>query len=529
MLNLPRSLQMMLGQECLQFQDAAFADLIGRMQGGGGEALLWGAALASAALNEGHACLDLAAYAGRPVSELSGAADGREAQAAPRPVRLPELEAWLAALRAADRTVADAQGEATAPLPLVLDAAGRLYLHRYYQYEQKVANLLRARAEAVLPLPAGFDARLGVLLDLAFGPRAGRQKLACFLALTRRLLVLSGGPGTGKTHTMARLTALLVAAEPGLRVRLAAPTGKAANRMQESLREAKGRLPAELAARTAIPETAETLHRLLGVSADGRRYLRHRQNPVEAEVVIVDEASMIALPLMAALLEALPANCRLILLGDMDQLASVEPGAVLGDICRAGGGRDVFSPAVREAFATATGSAPADESLIWAEQSPLGDVLVALTESRRFPDTHPVARLSRAVQAATDEAGAETALAEFAAAAARGRRFVAGSGRTAPRRAGRGGGARLPAVAPGRNADGRLGRAAALSHPLRRPGWTVRRRDLEPSGRKDPFGGGGRETGGVRRPAAAGAYPSVLSPPAAHDHPQRLRPAIIQR
>lgn len=155
------------------------------------------------------------------------------------------------------------------------------------------------------------------------------------MALTRRISVISGGHGTGKTTTVAKLLAALIQMADGerCRIRLAAPTGKAAARLTESLGKALRQLPLTDEQKKRIPEDASTLHRLLGAQPGSQRLRHHAGNPLHLDVLVVDEASMIDLPMMSRLIDALPDHARVIFLGDRDQLASVEAGAVLGDIC----------------------------------------------------------------------------------------------------------------------------------------------------------------------------------------------------
>jgi exodeoxyribonuclease V alpha subunit len=237
------------------------------------------------------------------------------------------------------------------------------------------------------------------------------QKLACAVALRGRLSIITGGPGTGKTYTAARLLALLFAmseAPDRLRIALAAPTGKAAARLKQSIDSSlqelqQGLGPAlDLQLLTRRIGAARTLHALLGARPDTRRFQYHAGKALDVDVVIVDEASMVHLEMMAALLEALPADARLILLGDKDQLASVEAGAVLGDLCRDAAAGRYGSETVRYLLET-TGMRLPERYLSEQEPAPaLAQQTVMLRESRRFGG--PIGALARAVNDGADPA-----------------------------------------------------------------------------------------------------------------------------
>lgn len=272
----------------------------------------------------------------------------------------------------------DAVGQAGSNKPLIFDN-GRLYLQRYHQFETSVAASLIRLSESVskhLSEEASHQeqtqtAKLRSLLDQLFpanvlAPHAlttnvltnsedtapiDWQKVATATALGKKLSVITGGPGTGKTTTVTKLL-LLLQMESQQEIRLVAPTGKAAARLSESIKASKARLAKELSAHAnvidearnrnnkdfltalgRIPEEASTLHRLLGVIPNSPHFRHHQGNPLRLDLLIVDEASMVDLPMMYKLLSALPEHASLILLGDQDQLASVEAGAVLADIC----------------------------------------------------------------------------------------------------------------------------------------------------------------------------------------------------
>ena len=278
---------------------AHLARFLGAGETGDRRAAEMAAALACQATQAGHVCADLDHEAGwGPWAEQMDAA-----QRAAWRARLPDL----AIVGGADDWT-----------PLVWDGR-RLYLRRYWDYERQVAADLLARADAVVPLPAALEARLAELFADA------GQRHAARVALSRRLCLVSGGPGTGKTTTLARMLALMQAQAGSLplRIALAAPTGKAAARMAEAVRHAGA----------AVAVQAQTLHRLLGMRGDGSGFRHGRERPLALDVLVIDEASMIDLSLMAHLLAALPDSARLIMLGDRDQLAAVEAGAVFADLC----------------------------------------------------------------------------------------------------------------------------------------------------------------------------------------------------
>jgi len=303
--------------------DVHVASTLGRLCGESSDPVLLAAALAVRAVREGSVCLDLA--------EAHRSAGDVENPAALEALPWPEPLPWLAACSNSPLIAVGVEGPEDRPLRLV---DGLLYLDRYWHEEQLVRAELNTRTART---PPDVDTnRLRTALDRLFpDPSPDLQRLAVAACVTGWVTVVAGGPGTGKTTTIARLLAVLhETLDPPSRVALAAPTGKAAARMQEAVTEEFARL-AENAIQLPSSPPASTLHRLLGWRPDSHsRFRFNRHNHLPYDFVVVDETSMVSLTLMSRLLEAMRPDAQLVLVGDPDQLASVEAGAVLGDLVR---------------------------------------------------------------------------------------------------------------------------------------------------------------------------------------------------
>ena len=310
--------------------DVHVAARLGVLGGEHDDRVLLAAGLAVRAVRLGSVCVDLERVRTTAVGdpEVAADADGdvpRDVDALP----WPDEQEWLAVCAASSIVAAESDAASAAPLRLV---GGLLYLERYWQHERDIRDALDGRA-AQPPPPVDDDRLRGALDRLVPGDAPDLQRLAAAAAALGWVTVVAGGPGTGKTTTVARLLALLHdCAGPAPRIALAAPTGKAAARLEEAVREAAQDLgPGDAA--VVGTASASTLHRLLGWRPDSRSRFRHdRTNRLPYDVVVVDETSMVSLTMMARLLDALRADTRLVLVGDPDQLASVEAGAVLGDL-----------------------------------------------------------------------------------------------------------------------------------------------------------------------------------------------------
>lgn len=352
---------------------------------GGSEPVALAMVLTSRSVADGHSCLRLTALA----------------PAIPGEAAFMEHEDFLQAL--ADSPLVGGPGDA---LPLIRDGE-RLYLQRYWHYETRLAARLSALvAQPPEPVDTARLDRDGGLFDYTWVEPGDThwQPVAAAAALRHGFTVISGGPGTGKTYTVLRLMRLLIEAaaaknEPPPVIRLAAPTGKAAARMLESVSAGLAQMPDSSAVGALLPDRADTLHRLLGLTQASTRPRYHADNPLAADVVIVDEASMVDLPMMAKLAEALPDHARLVLLGDRYQLASVESGSVLAELCNAGG-VNAFSPAQQAAFGDLLGTSAETTD----GPAMLGDHVVTLQTSHRFRADSAIGRLAAAINAGDADA-----------------------------------------------------------------------------------------------------------------------------
>jgi len=334
-----------------------FSRFIDRLNHGDDELVATISALLTDAVSQGHVCLNLAFILQQDLVECE---------------TLSEL-----VTRLKNSHVVGGEGDYN---PLILTNEGLLYLYRYWQDEQAVAQAMRQRCQPI-ELVNSEQLQQDFIDWQSSHDGIDWQKVAVFMALTRQFSVISGGPGTGKTTIVLRLLKMMYGQNPDLKIALAAPTGKAAARLQQAISDS-GNPSLE----------AKTLHRLLGITTNNDEGRYSKQRPLPIDVLIVDEASMIDISLMAKLMQALPDNARLILLGDSQQLASVESGAVLANLCDK---TPQFSAEFVDQVQAFTGM-----SLIssYDQTSNLNNSIVLLQHSYRFDERSDIGQLAKAVQ-----------------------------------------------------------------------------------------------------------------------------------
>ncbi|WP_110947118.1 exodeoxyribonuclease V subunit alpha [Pseudomonas bohemica] len=399
----------------LRALDKAFVAFLADLDPAADSLVLLAAALTSHQLGHGHVCLDLYETLKEPDFALSLPPEG---DVLSTPMLLPSTllraldgATWCQALAESLLVAKAGDDSATAAQkPLVLSDR-RLYLRRYWTYERRIDAALHRRLAQSEPAPSDLAKRLEALFgpaDPAFDALIDWQKLACALATRGAFSIITGGPGTGKTTTVVRLLALLQspAVEHGkpLRIRLAAPTGKAAARLTESISHQVRSLQVPEDVRQKIPSDVTTVHRLLGSRPGTRHFRHHAGNPLPLDVLVVDEASMIDLEMMANLLDALPPHARMVLLGDKDQLASVEAGAVLGDLCR-DAEAGMYSPKTQAWLESVSGEDLSKSGLQQGDDQrhALAQQVVMLRHSRRFVAGSGIGQLAKLVNQQQDQ------------------------------------------------------------------------------------------------------------------------------
>ncbi|MDL1963342.1 MAG: exodeoxyribonuclease V subunit alpha [Deltaproteobacteria bacterium] len=368
--------------------DMHFAGFMTDLAGSSYQEVFLGAGLVSNVTGKGDVCLDLASFAGRMLLDKDEERDA---------VICHGLSAWKNNLMSTG--IVGRPGDLC---PLILDEGSRLYLYRYWEYEKKLSDSIKQRIREDInsinlslikdSLKRLFPERMDGDIDW--------QKVAAIISAFKKFCVISGGPGTGKTTTVAKILALLLEQAgkgENLRIFLAAPTGKAAARLSESIENIKKKLNCKDYIKAAIPTKAFTIHRLLKTIIGSPFFHHNSENPLSADIVVVDEASMVDLPLMSKLMQAVPIDARLILIGDSNQLASVDPGSVLGDICGSDHVRGFTTNFVNK-IEELTYEKFADSIKEYKDIKVLHDHIVILKKNYRFADGSGINGLSQAVK-----------------------------------------------------------------------------------------------------------------------------------
>ena len=353
------------GRDSFQDIDLQFADFILKLANKSDDPLLYlAAAIASNALHNSHICVDLNRVAETPFPEYKNI---HEFNSSNQPqILLPTLDEWTKTLKQYPELVSNNN-----MTPLILDDSNRLYLHRYWNYECELANLIRSKCNTDLNRLKQYEPGSITSISKYFNPESPDtdwQQVAVFTALVNDFTLITGGPGTGKTTVVSAILAMMLNAEPKLNIKLCAPTGKAAARLKESIndelknlnlnspsipkgihisRRARADLGLDNKATSRKMDRSQyifqklkeletyTIHRLLGGIHLSPHFKHDETNKLSADIIIVDEASMVSLPLFTKLFKAISSGTKIILLGDKDQLSSVEAGAVLANICEA--------------------------------------------------------------------------------------------------------------------------------------------------------------------------------------------------
>lgn len=364
--------------------EVEFVRFLQQMHPGENEHVLLAAAACIQAQRNGHVCLDL--------GKLEQDYLFNEPETGYK-VTDELVKEWISALK--NSPLVSSGNELQ---PLVLEEK-RLYLHRFWKYEEELSEWIKAKSSAVHDISDEGKKVLQLLLapsgDLF---ETNWQHLAVVLSFIKDLVIISGGPGTGKTYTVLNIMAAQKMAHSGekFRIGLAAPTGKAARRLIDSIEGGIDNLPDQIRLQLEIPEEALTVHKMLGANFRGNSFKFNEHNKLPYDMVVVDEASMLDLTMWVRLIRAIGADTKLVVLGDKDQLASVEAGSILGDIC---GGENTFSQHIATLVANTIGmEIPSSEA-----PATINDSVVFLTKSYRFGEESGIGAFSKAINASDTE------------------------------------------------------------------------------------------------------------------------------
>jgi len=375
--------------------DLQFAEFITKMAQEENYLLFLTSAMTSWALRNDHICMDLKRFASSEFPIYTGGAElASDADDELQTFKLPGFDEWKGGISGFAQIISRDR-----ETPLILDEYDRVYLHKYWNFEMKLAGIIVNHHKTDISVADNFTYSSLCSCSSYFKEpdnELNLQKLAIFTSLINNFVLITGGPGTGKTTIVSVILSMMLDKNPNLNIKLCAPTGKAAGRLRESISDEIKNISPAVTLTTELLEGLEsyTVHRLLGYNYLSPNFKHDENNKLKADVLVIDEASMISLSMFHKLFKAVSQSTKVIILGDKDQLASVEAGAVLANIYDAGT-PNRFSSSFIKCYNKFTG---VDAGLhINNESTPLSDCIVELKKSYRFDDNEGIGLIKNAV------------------------------------------------------------------------------------------------------------------------------------
>ncbi len=375
--------------------DIQFADFLTKKICTENHFLYLAAALASNALRNSHLCANLEYLSGKKFPEYKSGVELEHNDNELPKITLPLLDEWLENLKQYPKLISN-----DARTPLILDNDNRLYLHRYWTYEKNLAKEIKRRChtdtERINYLNPGDLTNISKYFEIS-KEKIDWQQVAVFTALINDFTLITGGPGTGKTTVVSAILAMHIDHNPEMKISVCAPTGKAASRLKESIKDEITNLSPKIDKTQTKLENLDssTIHRLLGVNYLSPHFKHNSDNLIDTDLIVIDEVSMVSQSMMTKLMEALPEKTRIIMLGDKEQLASVEEGAILADLCDAANVNRFSKNFIRKFKKLTAGRfSDLEES---KEKSVLSDCVVELQKSQRFDDEKGIGKLKKAI------------------------------------------------------------------------------------------------------------------------------------
>ncbi len=376
--------------------DIQFADFILSLAKNKDPYLYFTAALISHSLRNTHICLNLEEAAETIFPIYKSGVELQFKSNEFKQIKLPQLNKWIEALKQYPEIISR-----NSNTPLILDEYNNLYFHRYWNYENKLAKMILEKCSTDFYVANDLPENIIYTTSNHFSNNSSDkidwQQIAVYACLVNKFTLITGGPGTGKTTVVSSILAILLSKDLDTKIKLCAPTGKAAARLKESISDELTNLKIDVTIKNKMENLeAYTIHRLLKKKRLSPHFLKNSDNAIDADVIIIDEASMIPLTLFAKLFDAIDENTKIVLLGDKDQLASVEAGAVLSNIYDASNPNHFTDRFISEYKHFVT---DIDLSILkQIEQSPLANSVIELKKSYRFDDSQGIGKIKTAIQ-----------------------------------------------------------------------------------------------------------------------------------